>query len=47
MRYYEQAVQPKKASKEPKPREMTKPGSYTSEQLADTKKIVTYQSGKK
>ena len=34
MRYNEQAVQPpKKKKKEEKPREMTKPGQYTPENL--------------
>jgi len=42
MRFNEQAVQPPpKAPKEEKPREMTKPGQYTGEDLRGIKKIRT------
>ena len=34
MRYTEQVIQPKRATKEPKPREMAKPGKYTSADLS-------------
>ena len=47
MRFNESQVQPTKAAKEPKPREMTKPGSYSSKDLENTKKVMTYNSGRK